>query len=407
MTPQAFAARSWRTLLLPSRSALWVPVVEARTSGGFPYRSLPIDAVGVRLWRALGTGTLRDDADAAGLRWSQVRERLPAWVEAQAVVVGERPVSEGRRRIVQAPPRPPNARPAGQWVAGATQLADFHQGISDADTRFDRAETTLAHVFQDPHPALGGRTWGEAIAGWLGDAQDVLQIGPGTGSVSAHLDDRRLTRLDLSPALLEAQAARAPRSTGVLGSATALPFGDASFDAVVCNEVIADLTAAPDPGDWPISPEPGQRLFNVGAFEAIREVARVLRPGGRAWMSEFGSPEELPVETEQLDHPEVSIHFGQCAQVARACGLEVQVVRVADALGLDTRQRWLWRGSWMAVRARWPSIPARAWTAETVPVPEPVEGLLDVPLTDEGPGPLPGRFWALSLTRLSDASGEG
>ncbi|MCP4806026.1 MAG: class I SAM-dependent methyltransferase [Proteobacteria bacterium] len=348
-----------------------------------------------------GRRTLREVADEADLSWRAFTKRVQPWIEAQAVLVGSRSWRRRDPRLERliAPERPANARPSGQWVDGATQLAEFHGGIDDADSRFDRAETTLAHVFQDPHPALAGSRWGERLAAWLGPAQDVLQIGAGTGSASSCLDDRSLTRLDLSPALLAAQAARAPRSTGVLGSATDMPFPDASFDAVVCNEVIADLTASPSAGDWLVTPEPGQRLFNTGTFEALAEIARVLRPGGRAWVSEFGDIDELPTETTQLDHPEVSIHFGQCAQVARSLGLLAEVQRVPEALGLDLSARWLWRGSWMALRARWPDLPARAWTSETVPLPERVENLLDVTLREEGPGPLPGRFHALLLTR--------
>lgn len=402
MTPTSVPARSWRTLLLPERRALWVPVVEARGPGGFPYRELPLDPLGVALWRAVdGRRTLRELADDLDLRWSQLTARVGPWLDAQVLQLRGGPwrANDLRLRRLVAPDRPHNARPVGHWVAGATQLEAFHRDLDDADTRFDRAETTLAHVFQDAHPALAHRSWGQALSDWLGPAQDVLQIGPGTGSVSAHLDDRRLTRLDASPALLAAQARRAPRSTGVHGSATQLPFADGSFDAVVCNEVIADLSAGPDPGDWPVEPEPGQALFNVGAFQAIAEIARVLRPGGRAWISEFGGVDELPAETTQLDHPEVSIHFGQCRAVARAQGLDAEVLRVDDAIGLDLRHRWLWRGSWMALRARWPDLPARAWSSATVPLPEPVEGLLDVPLSDEGPGPLPTRFWVLSAVR--------
>jgi len=367
-------ARSKLVLLLPERSALWVP--DARTSGGFTYREVPLSPGEVELWRAID-----------GRRSLQELGGLPAaWtgLELQAVQLRERwrPHDPSLWRRC-APPRPRNRRTPDMWTDGATSLGAFHEGLDDAESRFDRAETTLAHVFSDPHPALGGRTWGQALQGWLGDRRRLLEIGAGIGTVSRDLIAEEHLRLDRSPALLEAQAHRAPSSRGVLGDATELPFPDGSFDAVVVNEVLADLPAERVDG----------RLVNTGAFACIREVARVLAPGGVAWISEFGGLDIEPEETEQLDHPEVSIDFAACQRVAGG-----RVARVADELGLDLSARWLHRLSWTALRARWPELPARAWTSQTVPLSEPVEGLVDVSLREEGPGPLPGRFYVLVLT---------
>lgn len=50
----------------------------------------------------------------------------------------------------------------------------------------------------------------------------------------------------------------------VVGSALALPFGDATFDAAICTEVLEHV------------PEPEQ---------ALRNIARVLRPGGRLYVT--------------------------------------------------------------------------------------------------------------------------
>ena len=367
-------ARSKLVLLLPG--ALWVP--DRPTSGGFTYRAVPVSPEEAALWRRIdGRRSLRE---LGGLP--------AAWTSLELQIVQLRP---GRWRPRDpslwrrcAPPRPRAARSSDMWTGGATSLGTFHEGIADAATRFDRAETTLAHVFQDPHPALAGRTWGQALRDWLGPRERVLEIGGGVGSVARDL--RPQVRLDRSPQLLEVQAGACPDSLGVLGDATDLPFPEDSFDGVVVNEVIADLPARRVEG----------RLVNEGAFACIREVARVLRPGGRAWISEFGGWGLEPEETEQLDHPEVSIDFEACQRVAGG-----RVAPVAEELGLDLSARWLHRLSWTALRARWPDLPARAWTSETVPLPEPVEGLVDVSLREEGPGPLPSRFRVLVLDGLT------
>lgn len=372
-------AHSRRVLLLPESSALWVP--HTRTSGGFTYREVALSADEVRLWRAID-----------GRRPLCELDRLPAaWtsLDLQAVQIRPGPWRRNDPSLWRrcAPPRPPGNRSPDMWVDGTTALGDFHDRIDDAETRFDRAETTLAHVFSDPHLALGGRTWGQALRDWLGPRERILEIGAGIGTVSRDLRAGELIRLDRSPALLAAQQRLAPHSRGVLGDATALPFPDDHFDGVVVNEVLADLAAERRDG----------RLVNVGAFRCIREVARVLRPGGRAWLSEFGSLDEDPEETEQLDHPEVSIDFAACLAVAEECGIEARVEPVSQTLDIDLDRRWLHRLSWMALRARWPDLPARAWSSKTLGLPEAVEGLVDVSLRQEGPGPLLSRFQALIL----------
>ncbi len=89
----------------------------------------------------------------------------------------------------------------------------------------------------------------------------LLEVGCGTGLVLAKLAPHaaEAVGVDLSPAMLE--HARARGLTVHEGSATALPFGDGSFDVVCSFKVLA----------------------HVPQIEvALSEVARVLRPGGIA-----------------------------------------------------------------------------------------------------------------------------
>src|SRR5688500_8161916 len=94
----------------------------------------------------------------------------------------------------------------------------------------------------------------------LGDA--VLELGPGPGVTTRLLATRvrALTAIELDPVL--ATRLRNEGYDVVEGEATALPFGDATFSAVVCFTMLHHL---PDPAAQ-------DRLF--------AEASRVLRTGG-------------------------------------------------------------------------------------------------------------------------------
>jgi SAM-dependent methyltransferase len=97
----------------------------------------------------------------------------------------------------------------------------------------------------------------------LGD--DVLEIGPGFGATTAVLADRpgELTVLELEPRYCERLRRELPGAvTVVQGDATAMPFPDGRFSAVVCFTMLHHLP----------SPAAQDRL--------LAEAARVLRPGG-------------------------------------------------------------------------------------------------------------------------------
>ena len=151
--------------------------------------------------------------------------------------------------------------------------------LSDAATqRANRREWDgYADEYQATHgDFLGdvGFVWGpegltEEEAGILGDVDGarVLEVGCGAAQCARWLGSRgaRPVGLDLSERQLQ-HARRLDEATGlrvptVLGTATALPFGDGSFDVVFCSFGALQFVADPD--------------------LAVRETARVLRPGGR------------------------------------------------------------------------------------------------------------------------------
>ncbi len=110
--------------------------------------------------------------------------------------------------------------------------------------------------------------------------RDLLDVATGTGALPLALLARglpsgRLAGVDLSPAMLAVArrklAARgwADRADLAVADAASLPFLDASFDTATLAFGIRNF---PDP------------------HGALRELARVLRPGGRLWILETSRP---------------------------------------------------------------------------------------------------------------------
>src|SRR5207248_1453959 len=77
----------------------------------------------------------------------------------------------------------------------------YHAGrIADAARQFDDVETTVSHAYAAPHPALGGRSYGEAFfdvcleRGLISERPRVLEIGGGTGRFARAFLDRFAAR---------------------------------------------------------------------------------------------------------------------------------------------------------------------------------------------------------------------
>lgn len=98
---------------------------------------------------------------------------------------------------------------------------------------------------------------------------DVLDVGCGTGVLTRELvkytsDSGSVTGLDLSESMLSVARGRCPGATFRQGNVAKLPFADQSFDAVLSSFMLMFV------------PEPAQ---------AVNEIRRVLRPGGRLVVS--------------------------------------------------------------------------------------------------------------------------
>lgn len=436
-------ARSRHALLFPEENLLWTPMPGVRTPGGFAYAARTLSPTQIALWRASnGARTTAEVAERCGC---SVDVALAFFAElthpsVQAMQLRRRPTRARDPSLLHliAPDRPPAPRPAHLYGPnGETTLEHWHvHDILDGERHFDDRETTVAHAFALPHPGLHAQPYGarlhEALEerGLLPEGDGVvLEIGPGDGELGAAWRERAARRgrpagehirLDISPTLLATQRQRQPGTREILGSATDIPLPARSVSLVLCNEVIADLTAVPHDPQAPTEGEAAQALrqrlrryaipeqtgrswYNLGAWQLLEELDRVLAPGGAAVLTEFGALDERPRETEQLDHPEVSIRFDHLIRIAQARGLQAQCLPLADLMGFDLQAQWLARHSYEALRAwmraRGHHLEARAWTPETLTVPCRVEGLEWTALSNEGPGPLITRFQALLIRR--------
>jgi demethylmenaquinone methyltransferase/2-methoxy-6-polyprenyl-1,4-benzoquinol methylase len=137
--------------------------------------------------------------------------------------------------------------------------------------RYDALSAALS-FWQDPR-------WRRALVSSVAprDGDRVLDVATGTGMVAAELlarADCSVVGIDQSPEMLAAARARfassgTSRVELIEGQAEALPFADASFDALTFTYL---LRYVEDPR------------------ATMRELARVLRPGARIASLEFGVP---------------------------------------------------------------------------------------------------------------------
>ena len=129
-----------------------------------------------------------------------------------------------------------------------------------------------------PHPLITRERLRSVLAPAAGER--ILEIGPGTGYYTLDLaewvgEDGRIEIFDLQQDFLDHTMGRAGERgltnlTPTQGDARSLPYEDASMDAVVLTAVLGEI---PDPS------------------QALREIARVLRPEGRLVVGElFGDP---------------------------------------------------------------------------------------------------------------------
>jgi SAM-dependent methyltransferase len=101
----------------------------------------------------------------------------------------------------------------------------------------------------------------------------LLDAGCGAGLLAllGSLRGAQVTALDAAPGLLAIARKRLPAADLREGDLEALPFGDASFDAVTAVNCV---------------------FYAADVAKAMRELVRVLRPGGRLVVTAWGPPDK-------------------------------------------------------------------------------------------------------------------
>jgi SAM-dependent methyltransferase len=271
-----------------------------------------------------------------------------------------------------------------QGFEGEAHLSEFHlREITKREGHFDTIETTVSHLFREPSEALQGLTYGRLLArrlrqlGWWGSgSQHILEVGGGLGYVAREIageltaPERKGFRyfcLDITRPFLESQLAFAREvgwnSGGVQANAEWLPFRDASIDLVIDNENLADMTpvqlqrdeVTSDQGRNPLHQEavnwirrtrlplgndlPEEFVFNLGPIRFLSELWRVLRPGGRAILVEFGIEEGWSAPVKLPGHTEYEVQYTHLRHVARWLGFKEQLSPLPKFLVIrpDTR----------------------------------------------------------------------
>lgn len=397
--------------------------------------------------------------------------------EVQAVKLSHVPLSYYEGRAHMQPPYLTSTMPyapygeagAGEPPGAITDTAPYHgEAIDDAHRQFDHVETTLSHLFREPHPALGERAYGRALIdglferGWLRPGLSklkVLEIGGGLGEVAHAAVNALVDRdvdvsweiMELSPELARAQKSRCqglPVSVK-LGNVLTDPWPSHAYDLVLANEMLGDLPSAElthsqaglddetllgdahrahlaelgPIGDLinrytiALGDAPDPFWLNVGPIALVERVQAHLAPGALAVLTEFGEMSRWPIVSTHLDHPELSIHFGHLMTVARQLELDPELVYVMELIELNREAEGL-----QTTRSYFRALSAMLEDAGLSPKKvgytramfETLTGAISgtfgdvryAPIEDRLMGLVPHEFKALVLRRPSTSSGD-
>jgi SAM-dependent methyltransferase len=322
--------------------------------------------------------------------------------DLQALKLCRFPFSFFRNREVMLPPYLKSAAPfdvfnpesaSGQKIFSEriiSPVAYYSRKITDPARQFEEIETTISHLFSEPHPALNGETYGARFSrilhkrGIFGKnliKKRILEIGGGTGYFARDFlnADLQISRennfepettyviLDISSVLSEKQketvTVEGVKFEQIIGNAEEFSDMPSGFDLIICNEVISDLSVvrlkkeeissqdvfrqiseAHEPVmkyGLSLKEAPEEFFLNTGAIKFMENAWNLLKPGGTCIIVEFGEENHFPVFSSQLDHPEFSIHFGHLMQAADVIGFTCEFEHLTDFLEIDLGSRCL------------------------------------------------------------------
>lgn len=167
--------------------------------------------------------------------------------------------------------------PRGQRASLDKQPHEVAAMFDGVAARYDLANTVLSFG-QD-------RSWRRATRAALDlrPGERVLDVGAGTGVSTGELarSGAYAVGVDLSLGMLSAGRRTRPEVPLLAGDALRLPFADASFDAVTISFAL-------------------RNVHDTDA--ALRELARVTKPGGRLVVCEFSTPVNPAFRTIYLSY---------------------------------------------------------------------------------------------------------
>ena len=148
------------------------------------------------------------------------------------------------------------------------------------------AEIAAAQAYEDLHVPALFRQFAPIVmvAAGIEAGDRVLDVACGTGVLASHIaevtgEPERVAGLDAMPGMVAVAKKREPRIDWRQGLAESLPFEDNSFDAVVCQFGL---------------------MFFQDRDAAIREMLRVLRPGGRLAVAVWEALERSEAYPEEV-----------------------------------------------------------------------------------------------------------
>lgn len=154
------------------------------------------------------------------------------------------------------------------------EIAAMFDGVAE---KYDRTNTVLSFG-QD-------KAWRRSTRAALQPqpGEKILDLGAGTGVSTEELarSGAYVVGVDISLGMLAVGRRTRPKVPLVAGDALALPFPDHTFDAVTTSFVIRNVANTPG---------------------ALRELARVTKPGGRMVICEFSHPTNGPFRKVYLQY---------------------------------------------------------------------------------------------------------
>jgi ubiquinone/menaquinone biosynthesis C-methylase UbiE len=252
----------------------------------------------------------------------------------------------------------------------------------------------VSHLFREPSLALGGLTYGrllaknlKALGWWTPPPRVVLEVGGGLGYLAREFgrglfpEDRNAVRylfIDITKPFLQSQLAIGAQGgwqvSGTQGNAESLPVKDGSVDLIIDNENLADMTPVKltrdellsRRGSTPLHEEalnliqtyslslgadlPVDFIFNLGPLRFLKEAWRVLKPGGRAILIEFGIEEGFVEPVKLPGHTEYEVQFTHLRTAARKLGFQEKYGSLPQFLNMKPDTKVLCTGAAYAIR---------------------------------------------------------